>query len=167
LVSALPLLLLLWNYLGLRHPLSQLAPQAEFFAWHSRGYYPAQLITWPGHSLLLGLADKNVFLLKKIYVLLHLGLAALLVKGLAGEAAGSDRSGYARPFLAIAVTYISFILMLGGAFGFCCIERYLTQINPIFAWGLFHRRSLKRQWILVLAVIGTATGIFLGRSTFK
>lgn len=163
--SVLPCLYIVWNHITVGRWLPPLEFQAAFFKQHAQGY-PEGLLSWPGQTFILGLLDKNILWLKKVYVLLHVGIIGAAVKNLLAEIKSEKPHPLGKPFLAILVLYCVFLFSLGGQFGFTSFERHLAQINMVIVFGLFHRHPLRGAWILVLTLIGIVDGSLAGMHAF-
>lgn len=166
LACLLPVVYITWNYATAGGWLPYAQFQAEFFEVKAQGYYPSALFTWPGKSLLLGFFDPKTLFLKKINVLLYIGLVLVVIRSLLVRWQDKDAELYRVPFLTVMALYIPFILSVGSQFGFCCFERYIVQMNMIVAYVLFRNHRPKWWVIAMLALIGVVNGGLAGRGAF-
>jgi len=128
-------------------------PEAEghrlYTIEQSRGYYPERLLTWPGHSLTLGLMDRGESPLKQGSVLFNLALALAGAVGLLLLGNARTQIGSTGTLLGLGVVFHTvFHLSVGGPWGFNTMERYLGQISPLILVGLFANHRPK-WWLLV------------------
>jgi hypothetical protein len=156
LVFGLPLMLqLLWAKAttGVIHPNAE--AQLAYTISQSRGYFPERLLTFPGHSLLLGLTDPKANLLKSASVVAHLAVTvmALLVAWRRSRvAAGAERALLASVAAGIGL-HLAFHLCVGGPWGYNTLDRYLAQISPLLLIAVWGLGELRWRWLLPLAVV--------------
>jgi hypothetical protein len=136
--------------------LPQVSSARRYLATASGGHYPPSLLTWPGHSLLLGLTQPGENVFKRLSVLASLGLIAFAVRELLRRRPG-DSPGASRLAFALGVgtaAHLAFHLCVGGSFGYSSFDRYVSHVNPALVIGLFGTRRLRWPCIVALAVVG-------------
>lgn len=170
-VTLFPLLLYLeWNWITVHELFPQAASQA-FYTYEmvdfrpNAAHYHRQLLDWPGYSVFAGLTDPRESGLKKGVVLTTIALvgaaAVLLVRAARAEKA-EEISCLDWAFAVALLLFFLFHLGVGGTAGFCALDRYVAQLNPIMVYGLFYRRPLRWGWIALLGAAGLYFAVNIG-----
>jgi hypothetical protein len=147
---------LAYNHATLGVLLPQVEAQRLYFLRKSGTYYPPRLMTWPGHSLLLGLVKPGENVFKRLSVLASLILIVFAGREL-WRRARTGPAGEQRLMLALAagvVVHLAFHLCVGGAFGYSSFDRYVSHVNPALVVALFGARRLRWPWIAALGAVG-------------
>jgi hypothetical protein len=131
------------------------AEQLRYTIEQSRGYYPPKLMSWPGHSLILGLLHPSESPLKQASVLGTVLVTLLAAVSLLAQGRRETPIGSTGLLLGLGVLlYLIFHLFIGGPWGFNTLERYLAQISPFILVGLF-RDWRPRAWVLIIGALGS------------
>jgi hypothetical protein len=152
---------LAYNQATLGVLLPQIGPQRDYFLEKVGTYYPPSLLTWPGHSVLLGLVNPRENLFKRLSVLMSLVLIVVAGIELLRRARGGAPAER-RLMLALAAgvaVHLAFHLCVGGYFGYSSFDRYVSHVNPALVLALFGTRRLRWPWVAALAAVGV---IFAG-----
>jgi hypothetical protein len=166
----LPLAYLAWTGATLHEFFPQQRGQLAFFLTIA-GDYPTRLLTWPGQSLLHGLALTDVPLAKKLSVLASLVLLVGVTVRFFSWGTLSNLRDHAdsadlefQPFGWACAAHLFFHLCIGGSFGFSSFDRYVSQLNPLLVRGLAGDRQVRWVWIGVATVVGVLFAGLTGHS---
>lgn len=169
--AVLPLAYLVWTGATLHEFFPQQRGQLAFFL-DEAGDYPARILTWPGQSLLHGLALAGVPLAKKLSVLASLVLLGVVTVRFFAWGAQcelreqSDSPGLelAQPFGWACAAHLLFHLCVGSSFGFSSFDRYVSQLDPLVVRGLAGDRQVRWVWIVAATVVGVVFAGLTGHS---
>jgi hypothetical protein len=159
--AALPLAYLAWTGVTL-HEFFPQQRGALALVLQTAGDFPARILTWPGQSLLHGLALAGIPLAKKLSVLASLVLLVGVTVRLFAWGSHSDLRNHAdstgldlaQPFGWACMAHLFFHLCIGGSFGFSSFDRYVSQLDPLLVRGLAGDRQVRWVWIGVATVVG-------------
>jgi hypothetical protein len=169
--AVLPLAYLAWTGATLHEFFPQQRGQLAYFL-HTAGGYPPRILTWPGQSLLHGLALESVPFAKKLSVLASLALlVGVTVRFFAWgnrsdvyDRANSAGLDLAQPFGWACAAHLLFHLLIGGSFGFSSFDRYVSQLDPLLVLGVVGDRQVRWVWIGIATIVGVVFAGLCGHS---
>lgn len=161
---------LLWNWVTIHELFPQVKLHRESMLANLALYpdpsrYSPTMFDYPFHSLFAGLTDPSERIGKRLSVLASctvvVAALACLLRVIYLERK-NEKGVLAIAFTAALLIHVSFLVCLGGDFGYKWLDRHFSQINPIIDWALFYHRPLRWCWIIFLVVAGTLFAISTG-----